>query len=86
VISLDPGPIRKDPRRIMFYPRINAGLSRSARAFNTTLHIRRIFEGVPKSFLLIGAVRTPIRAVHLGTLISQALGKNIQTVRLPMAR
>src|SRR5581483_7634955 len=48
--------------------------------FHAALGIRRLLEGSAKKFLLLGAMRTPVRAIHHDAPVFQAPGEGIVAV------
>src|ERR1700720_2934538 len=68
----------KLPGGKMFYAGIFADLSLIARARHAALDIWNVLEGRLKHFLLVGAMRAPVSAVHLRRLCSQTLRERIE--------
>jgi len=63
---------------------INADLCLRLRTFDSAFHVRGILKRGTEHFLLVGTVRAPIGAVHLGALSAKALGKSVHASVLLM--
>jgi hypothetical protein len=85
VFAFHSGSICKHPGWIMLYAGIHAGLRRRARTLNPAFYVRSKLKRGAKQLLLALAMWTPERAVHLGSLCTEALRKSVQTVGVLMA-
>ena len=50
--------------------------------FARALHVRHVAEGSAEFSLLVGAMRTPVQAIHPGILAGEAFGEGIVFVIL----
>ncbi len=74
----DSGAIGEDPGGEFLHTLIFANLRDVPRTPDTTFHVRGILKRSAKHFFLVCAMRTPERAIHLGSFCAQALGKGVE--------
>ena len=78
-------PVCERPGGIAFYSGIGTDLGSCPRPLNSALNIRRIFKGRPEEFFLIGAVGTPVCAIHFCAFFAEAAGKGVHAIALLLA-
>src|ERR1700688_1785634 len=86
VLALDSRTIRENPRRKSFNTGLRAHRLNALRTFDPALDIWRVLKRRTKFLFLILTMRAPKRAVHLGLLGSEALGKSVQFFIVPMPK